>query len=184
MNFSTDSPCLSSTTLKTERLYLQEKCYVIVKFIVLFKYVIFVYIDNFIALQLLFRNKNVNDNVPKGFNSAVRKVFELYISKLFEVSEKIESPLQREIQMFFYRTDIVKTCPDMKKMVADLSERGKCVPTQYHLGTIRMLHWRFEAETKAVCSWEWSGQNIPFYVACPKPNNWALAHVPHASTLK
>ena len=50
MNFSTDSPCLSSTTLKTERLYLQEKCYVIVKFIVLFKYVIFVYIDNFIAL--------------------------------------------------------------------------------------------------------------------------------------
>ena len=27
----------------------------------------------------------------------------------------------------------MKTCPDMKKMVADPSEKGKCVPTQYHL---------------------------------------------------
>ena len=74
--------------------------------------------------------------------------------------------------MFFDRTDIVKTCPDMKKMVADPSEKGKCVPTQYHLGTIRMLHWRFEAETRAVWSLEWFRQNIPFNTVCPKPNNW------------
>ena len=64
--------------------------------------------------------------------------------------------------MFFDRTDIVKTCPDMKKMVADSSEKGNCVSTQYHLGTIRMLHRRFEAKTRPVCSLEWFRQNIPF----------------------
>ena len=109
-----------------------------------------------------------------GFNGAVRKVLGLNISNPVEVAEKIEIPLQKETQMFFDRTGIVKTCPDLKRMFADPSEKGKYVPNQYHLGTIRMLHWRFEAGARAVCSLEWSRQNIPFNFVCPKRNNWDI----------
>ena len=74
--------------------------------------------------------------------------------------------------MFFDMTDIVKTCPDKKKMVAEPPEKKKCVSTQYHLGTIRMLHWRFETETRAICSLKHFRQTTLFNAVCPKPNNW------------
>ena len=106
------------------------------------------------------------------FNGALRKVLGLNISNPVEVAEKIEIPLQKETQMFFDRRGIVKTCPDLKKMFADPSEKGKYVRNQYHLGTIRMLHWRFEAGARAVCSLEWSRQNIPFNLVWPEPSNW------------
>ena len=80
--------------------------------------------------------------------------------------QKDRKSLTEGDSVFFDRTDIV-----MKKMVTDPSEKGKCVPTKYNLGTVRMLYWRFKAETRAVCSLEWFKQNIPFNVVCPKPNN-------------
>ena len=49
----------------------------------------------------------------------------------------------------------------------------KRAPARYRLGRIRMLHWKFEAETGVVCSLEWLRQNIPFDVVCPKPNDWS-----------
>ena len=82
--------------------------------------------------------------------------------------------------MFFNMTDIVKTCPDKKKMVAEPPEKRKCISTHYHLGTIRMLHWRFETETRAVCSLERFRQML----FVPHQTTGALAYVLHASTLK
>ena len=54
----------------------------------------------------------ISPNVPKGFNHTIRKVLGLNISNPLEVPEKIETPLQREILMFFDRTGIAKPCPD------------------------------------------------------------------------
>ena len=96
----------------------------------------------------------ISPNTPKGFNHAAQKVLGLIISNLLEVVEKIETPLQ-EIPVFCDRSDNAKPCPEMKRMVVDTSKRGKHIPAWYRLGTIRMLHWRFEAEKGAVCSLEW-----------------------------
>ena len=66
----------------------------------------------------------ISPNAPKGFNHAVRKVLGLIISNLLEVTEKIETPLQKEVPMFCDRSEIVKPCPNMRRMFVDPSERG------------------------------------------------------------
>ena len=62
-------------------------------------------------------------NAPKDFNHAVRKVLGLIISNLLEVAEKIETPLQKEVPLLCDRSDIVKSYPEMSRMVVDSSER-------------------------------------------------------------
>lgn len=69
--------------------------------------------------------------------------------------------------MFCDRAVIAKACPNSKLMVADPSERGKHVPLWYHLGTIRILHWRFEAKTGVVCSLECSDKAFPLMLFVP-----------------
>ena len=109
----------------------------------------------------------ISPNAPKGFNRAVTKVLGLIISNLLEVAEEIEPPLQ-EILMFCDRADIAKPCSNMQRMVVDPSENVKHVPAWYHLGTTRMLHWRFEAEKGVVCSLEWFRKNTPLDIVCSK----------------
>ena len=132
MKSSIDSPCSSSTSLEPERLYVSKA----------------------IWGHMSPRSKhkvtyvlNISPNVPKGFNSDVRKVLWLNYSKSMEVAQKKETPLQKEIWMFYRKTEIARPCLNTQRMVADPSERGKRVPARYHLGTMRVLYWRFEAET-------------------------------------
>ena len=78
-------------------------------------------------------------------------------------------------EVFFERQEVARTCPDTKKMVPHPFKMGEKIPAQYHLGTIKMLHFSFEAETGVKCSLECSRQNIPFYVVHPKPNDWGMS---------
>ena len=115
----------------------------------------------------------ISPNAPKGFNHAVRKVLGFIISNLLKDAEKIETPLQ-EIPMFCDRTDIAKPCSGTKRMIVDLSERGKHIAAWYRLGTIRTLYWRSVAEKGAVCSLEWFRKNTLFDNVCLKPFNWVI----------
>ena len=103
---------------------------------------------------------------------------------MLEVDEKIENPFQWEIRMLPDRTDIAKTCPNTKKKVADLSQKGKRVPGEYHLGAIRILHCRFEGETRAVFPLEWFRQKFTSMLFIPNQTTGTLIYVLHALTLK
>ena len=118
------------------------------------------------------RSLKISPEIPKGLNYAIRKELGVNISNPYDIGQEKEMIFQRDIRLFFERPDIARTCPDTKRMVPDPAERGKKVPARYRLGTIKMLHWRFEAETGVVCSLECFRQNIPFDVVRPKPNDW------------
>ena len=57
---------------------------------------------------------------------------------------------------------MARTCPNTKKIVPHPFEKEEKVPAQYHLGTIKMLHFSFEAETGVKCSLKSFRQNILF----------------------
>ena len=54
---------------------------------------------------------------------------------------------QQEVRLFFERKEVAKACLDTKKIVPHPFENGEKVPAQYRLGTTKMLHFSFEAET-------------------------------------
>ena len=47
------------------------------------------------------------------------------------------------------------------------------------IGTIKMFHFSFEAETGAKCSLQCCRQNISFYVVLSKPNDWGTCLCVH-----
>ena len=104
----------------------------------------------------------VSPETPKGLNHAIRMEIGVNISSPYEISQENERLFQREVRLFFERQEVARTCPDTKKMVPHPFKKGEKVPAQYHLGTIKMLHFSFEAETGVQCSLECSRQNIPF----------------------
>ena len=110
--------------------------------------------------------------VDRGLNRAVREDLGVNICNPSSPGDMLKTTLQKEIKLFFDRADVAKPCLGTKCMVRDLSDIGKHVPVRYRFGTIKTLHWRFEAETGTVCSLEWFRQNIPFVVVRPRPNDW------------
>ena len=86
---------------------------------------------------------------------------------------------QQKLRLFFECQEVARTCPDTKKMVPHPFEKGEKVPARYLLGTIKMLHFSFEAETGVKCSLECFRKNIPFYVVRPKPNDWGMCLCMH-----
>ena len=67
------------------------------------------------------------------------------ISNPYEISQE---NVIREVRLFFERQEVARTCPKTKKIVPHPFEKEEKVPAQYHLGTIKMLHFSFEAETE------------------------------------
>ena len=116
----------------------------------------------------LARSLKVSPEIPKGLNRAIRMEIGVNISNPYEISQENETLFQQEIRLFFECQEVARTSPDKKKMVPHPFEKGEKVPAWYHLGTIKMLHFSFEAETGVKCS----SLNIPFYVVRPKPNDW------------
>ena len=86
MNSSTESPCSSSTSSKSERLYISKA--------------IWGHLPPKLKHKVTCVLK-ISPNAPKGFNHPVRKVLGLNNSNPLEVAEKIETRLQKEIRMFF-----------------------------------------------------------------------------------
>ena len=117
------------------------------------------------------RSLKVSTEIPKGINRANGMEIGVSISNPYEISQENDTLLQRE-RLFFERQEMVRACPDTKKMVPHPFEKGEKVPARYLLGTIKMLHFSFEAETGVKCSLECFRQNIIFYLLCPKPNDW------------
>ena len=114
----------------------------------------------------------VSPEIPKGLNRVIRIEIGVNISKPYEISQENEMLFQREVRLFFERQEATRTCPDTKNMVLYPFEKEEKVPAQYRLGTIKMLHFSFEAETGIKCSLDCFRQNISFYVVRPKPNYW------------
>ena len=110
--------------------------------------------------------------IPKGLNHAVHMEIGVNISSPDEISQENEMLFQQEVRLFFECQEVARTCPDTKKMVPHPFEKGEKVPARYCLGTIRMLHFSFEAETGVKCSLERFSQNIPLYAVHSKPNDW------------
>ena len=109
----------------------------------------------------------VSPEIPKGLNRAIRMKIRVNISNPYEIRQENETLFQREARLFFERQEVAITCPNTKKMVPHPFEKGEKVPSRYRLGTIKMLHFSFEAETGVKCSLECFRQNIPFYVVRP-----------------
>ena len=95
------------------------------------------------------RSSKVSPEIRKGLNCTIRKV---NISNPCEISQENETILQREVKLLFERQEVARTCPDTKKIVPHPFENGEKVPTRYRLGTIKMLHFSFEAKTGVKCS--------------------------------
>ena len=94
----------------------------------------------------------VSPEIQKGLNCAIRMEIEANISNPYEISQENETIFQREVRLFFERQEVARTCPDTKKIVPDPFQNGEKVPAWYHLGTTKMLHFSFEAETGPKCS--------------------------------
>ena len=94
----------------------------------------------------------VSPEIQKGLNCAIRMEIEAKISNPYEISQENETIFQREVRLFFERQEVARTCPDTKKIVPDPFQNGEKVPAWYHLGTTKMLHFSFEAETGPKCS--------------------------------
>ena len=91
-------------------------------------------------------------------------------SSISRESQCKETLLQSAICEFFDR--VARTCPDMKRMIADPEDKSRKVPARFRLGTIRMLHEKFEAECNARWTVETFRVNIPFNVVRPNANDW------------
>ena len=113
----------------------------------------------------------VSPEVPKVFNCAIRMDIGVNISNPYEISRENETLFQREVRLFFERQEVARTSPDTKKMAPHPFVKGEKVPARYRLDTIKMLYFSFEEKTGVKCSLECFGQNIPFYVVRPKPND-------------
>ena len=103
--------------------------------------------------------------VDCGLNCAVREELGVNISSPSSPGDMLETALQKEIKLFFDRSDVAKPCPDTKHMVCDPSGTGKHVPVRYCFGTIKTLHWQFEADWHSLLS-----RMVPFLLMLCTPN--------------
>ena len=87
---------------------------------------------------------------------------EVNVSNPYEISLENEMNFQREVRLFFECQEVARTCPHTKKIVPHPFQKGEKVPAWYHLGTIKILHFRFEAVTRVKCSLKSFRQNILF----------------------
>ena len=120
------------------------------------------------------RSLKVSTEIPKGLNGTIGMEIGVNISNPYEISQENDTLFLRG-RLFFERQEMARACLDTKKMVPHPFEKGEKVPARYRLGTIKMLHVSFEAETGVKCSLECFRQNIHFYLICPKPNDWGAS---------
>ena len=120
------------------------------------------------------RSLKVSTEIPKGLNGTTGMEIGVNISNPYEISQENDTLFLRG-RLFFERQEMARACLDTKKMVPHPFEKGEKVPARYRLGTIKMLHVSFEAETGVKCSLECFRQNIPFNLICPKPNDWGTS---------
>ena len=71
---------------------------------------------------------------------------EANISNSYEISQENETIFQGEVRLFFECQEVAK------KIVPHPFQNGEKVPAWYHLGTTKMFHFSFEAETGLKCS--------------------------------
>ena len=88
----------------------------------------------------------VSPEIQKGLNCAIRMEIEANISNSYEISQENETIFQGEVRLFFECQEVVK------KIVPHPFQNGEKVPAWYHLGTTKMFHFSFEAETGLKCS--------------------------------
>ena len=117
--------------------------------------------------------------IRKGLNCAIHMEIGVNILNPYEISQESEMISQWELKLFFERQEVARKCPDSKKIISHPFEKREKILAWYHLGTIKMLHLSFEAETGVKCSSESFRQNILFYAACPKWNDWGMCLCAH-----
>ena len=88
----------------------------------------------------------VSPEIQKGLNCAIRMEIEANISNSYEISQENETIFQGEVRLFFECQEVAK------KIVPHPFQNGEKVPAWYHLGTTKMFHFSFEAETGLKCS--------------------------------
>ena len=110
----------------------------------------------------LARSLKVSPEISKGLNRAIRMEIGVNISNPYEISQENETLFQQEVRLFFECQEVARTSPDKKKMVPHPLEMGEKVPAWYHLGTIKMLHFSFEAETGLSALWSALGKIFLF----------------------
>ena len=62
---------------------------------------------------------------------------------------------------------MTRAFPDTKKVVPHLFEKGEKVPARYRIGTIKMLHFSFEAEQELSALWSALGKIFFFIYFAP-----------------
>ena len=118
----------------------------------------------------------VSPEIWKDVNCAIHMEIGVNISNPYEISQESETIFQRELKLFFECQEVARKCPDSKKIVPHPFEKGEKILAWYRLGTIKMLHLSFEAETGVKCSSE-SFRQAKYSFLCSSPKLKWLGYI-------